>query len=195
MAAQGPYADVGLHERVTDAPVDGPGLSRVVRWNHDHDRRPKRIDRDVQPCRREISDQVVDRTVNLDHNWDAERWCIGSAKRSAVGHDMVRNDYDPVARSLDLIEKVRRNDDAQSEFVAAPVNEVQHLVALNGVESVRRLIEEDQLRVMDDRLRELDPLLLAGRHGAARPCSLFAEADFVQRIARSSRGRSPRKAV
>ena len=67
-------------------------------------------------------------------------------------------------------------------------DDVEHLVALHRVEAVGRLVEHDEARVGGDRLGELDPLALPGRHRAERAEPLFAEPDQVQRVARPAAG-------
>ena len=60
---------------------------------------------------------------------------------------------------------------------------LEHLVALDRVEPVGRLVEHDQARVRRDRLGELDPLALTGRHRAERSEPFLTEPDEVQRVA------------
>ena len=58
----------------------------------------------------------------------------------------------------------------------------EHLVAAGRVEAVGRLVEEDQLRVVDEGLGELDPLPHAGGVAADRPVALLVQPDVAQRV-------------
>jgi hypothetical protein len=67
-----------------------------------------------------------------------------------VHHDHV------IARVLDVWQQMRREDQADVLVVAEIANELQHLVAALGIHAVGGLVEEEQIRIVDDRLRELD---------------------------------------
>ena len=73
------------------------------------------------------------------------------------------------------------------------VDEVQHLLAALRVEAVRRLVEEQQVRVVHERLGELDALLHARRVGLDVAVARLAEAHVVEHLVgaliASSRGR------
>ena len=60
----------------------------------------------------------------------------------------------------------------------------EHLVAPGRVEAVRRLVQEEEARVVDERLGELDALLHAGRVAADRPIALLVEADVAEDVGR-----------
>jgi hypothetical protein len=67
----------------------------------------------------------------------------GAARRSALDRD------EEVADALDLAEEVRGDDDRDPEFAAGSKNQLEHLVAAGRVEAVRRLVEEQQPRIVD----------------------------------------------
>ena len=61
------------------------------------------------------------------------------------------------------------------EVGADVVDQRQHVLSLRRIESVGRLVEQQQLGVVDDGLGQLDPLALAGAHGADRTEPLLAQ--------------------
>ena len=66
-----------------------------------------------------------------------------------------------------------------AKSVADAGDEAEHLVAAGGIEPVRRLVEEDEFGVVDERLRELDALLHARRIAADGAVTLLVEADVA----------------
>ena len=60
------------------------------------------------------------------------------------------------------------HDDGDAELGAGPLDQLEHLVAAGRVEAVGRLVEEQQPRVVDERLGQLDALLHARRVAADR---------------------------
>ena len=89
---------------------------------------------------------------------------VGQRRRAHEPPGVDRDEV--VAHALDLAEQVTGDDDRDAELRAGPPDERQHLVATGRVEAVRGLVEEQQARVVDERLGELDPLLHAGRVAA-----------------------------
>ena len=82
---------------------------------------------------------------------------------------------------------------SRSRTPAGPPDQLEHLVAAGRVEPVRRLVEEQQARIVDEGLGELDPLLHAGRVAADRPVALLVQPDVAGGPRRSARG--PRSAA
>ena len=78
-----------------------------------------------------------------------------------------------VADPLDLAQQVTGNDDGDAEFLTGPLDQGEHLIAAGRVQAVCRLVEQQQPRIVDQRLGELDPLLHAGRVTAHRPVALL----------------------
>ena len=72
-------------------------------------------------------------------------------------------------------------------------DQAEHVVAPGGVEPVGRLVEQHQLRVVHERLGELDPLLHAGRVAADRPVALLVQPDVAQRVRGAFAGRGRRQ--
>ena len=115
---------------------------------------------------------------------------LESPRRSSLSapgpHDRAAaEDHDGVADPLGLLEVVGRDHDVHPELGADPPDQREHVVALERVEPVGRLVEEDELGVVDDRAGELHALPLAGRHRADRPEPLLAEADLPERVVRA----------
>ena len=77
--------------------------------------------------------------------------------------------HDVVADALDLFEEVTREEDIDAVLGADLTDQGQHFVALDGIETVGRFVEQHERRIGGDRLGELHPLALTGRHGAERP--------------------------
>ena len=93
-----------------------------------------------------------------------------------------------IADPLDLAEQVAGDDDGDPELGAGPPDERQHLVASGRVEAVRRFIEQQQPRIVDERLGQLHALLHAGRIAADRPVALLVQADVTEDLGRSLAG-------
>ena len=99
-----------------------------------------------------------------------------------------------VADPLDLAEQVAGDDDRDPELGAGPPDEREHLVAAGRVEAVRRLVEQQQARVVDEGLGELDPLLHAGRVAADRAIALLVQADVAEDLGGPLAGGGARQA-
>ena len=78
---------------------------------------------------------------------------------------------------------------------AGTLDEVEHLVAAGGVEAVRRLVEQDDAGVVDERLSELDALLHARRIAADLAVALLEKADVAKGLRRALAGGGAREAA
>ena len=98
-----------------------------------------------------------------EHLDDDSSRALGEVRgaRSAQQSAAVEHD-DAVSGALELAEQVARHDDGDAEVGVDPGDQVEHVVAGPGVEPARRLVEEDERRVVDEGLGELGPLLHAG---------------------------------
>ena len=105
------------------------------------------------------------------------------APRLALGDEPAVDEHDDARRHpLDLVQHVRR-DEHRAALRAEPPDQLDDVAALGGVESVERLVEQQQLGLVDERLGELDPLAHALREAAdAR----------ARRRPRARRSRAPR---
>jgi len=80
----------------------------------------------------------------------------------------LRDDEYLGSEPLDLVEHVARHDDA-SPGIAKRGDQFDHVQALARVEAGERFVEQQHVRVVHNRLRDLDPLahpLRVRRHGA-----------------------------
>ena len=66
--------------------------------------------------------------------------------------------------------------------VADLLDQADHPLAVRRVEAVGRLVEEQQLRPVDDRLGQLGQLLHAQRVGLELAVARLAETDVEQRL-------------
>ena len=87
-----------------------------------------------------------------------------------------------LAHPLDLAEQVAGHDDGDTELGAGALDEVEHLVATGRVEPVGGLVEQQQPRVMDQRLGQLDALLHARGVAAHGSVALLEEAHVPQHL-------------
>src|SRR5207249_4314157 len=92
---------------------------------------------------------------------------------------------DVVAGVLDVGQQVRRQNQVDAFVVRQIADEIEHLVAPFRVHAVGRLVEEQQIGIVNERLRQLDPLLHAGRVGFDIAVSRLAEADVEQHLVRA----------
>ena len=96
-------------------------------------------------------------------------------------HQLSRaDDADAVADLLDLGHQVAREEDGAAALAEAP-DELAHLGHAGRVEAVRRLVEDQQVRVLDQRGRDAEPLLHPLRVRAEAVACPLAEADLVER--------------
>jgi hypothetical protein len=105
-----------------------------------------------------------------------------SCERASGHHLATAEDHGGVADALHLFEQVRREQHGDPELVADAVDQLEHGVALHGVEPVGGLVEQHQLGVVGQGLGELDPLALAGGHGAHGSAALLAEANLPEHV-------------
>jgi hypothetical protein len=108
----------------------------------------------------------------------------GQVLRPALGHHPAAvDDHDPVADELDLAEQVRVQQHADP-LLAQPDEQVAHRAPAARVERARRLVEQHEPRVADQRLGDAQPLLHALAHRCHPASALAREADpCEQRLA------------
>ena len=117
------------------------------------------------------------------------RGSAASAAPSSPGAPSARiapvlDDRDAVGERLRLVEVVRRQQHGLAERLER-ADRLPRLAPRRGVEAGRRLVEEDQLGVADEREREVEPPLLA----AGERCACARRPTPRARPARSSRRR------
>ena len=108
---------------------------------------------------------------------------LGEVGQRRGPHEPARVDgHEEVAHALDLAEQVAGHDDRDPELRSRASDEGEHLVATGGIEPVGRLVEEQQSRVVDEGLGELDALAHARRVGAHRSIALLVQADVAEHL-------------
>ena len=134
----------------------------------------------LEPAGAEPRDELLVAAVDLDEQ------PLGALaqldERPGADHPAGVEDHDRVADPLDLLEVVRRDDDVDPELGADPADQGEHVVALDGVEPVGRLVEQDERA---GRARSPRP---ASPAGAARSTSC-RRAGSAPRRARPARAR------
>ena len=117
---------------------------------------------------------------------DREALRVASQLTQAPGpYDRPRSeDHDVIADPLRLLEVVRRDHDVHLELAPDPADQRQHVVALERIEAVGRLVEENEGGIVHDRSGELHALPLPRRHRPDRPESLLAEPDLPESVVR-----------
>src|SRR5256714_1638808 len=99
----------------------------------------------------------------------------------ALGDDLaVIHDGDPVAQRVGLFEVVRGDEDRHA-LAAQPPYLVPPVRAALRVEAGGRLVEEDDLRLVDDAERHVDPAALAARVGLALAVGELGELEASDR--------------
>ena len=128
--------------------------------------------------------QVLLQDLDVAEDLDADhRRLRGDGGRGRVPQQPSAVDHhDPVADPLELAEQVRGDDHRDAEVRTDPADELEHVVAPGGVEPVGRLVEQDERRVVDQGLGELDPLPHPGGVAAHRPVPLLVQTDVPERV-------------
>src|SRR5438105_1505966 len=110
-------------------------------------------------------------------------------RRRVEGDDSTGvDDRDAVAEPLGLVEVVRREDNRH--LVAPPQHrdEIEELVADEGIETDGRLVEEQDLWVREQRSRQFEPPALPPAVAGDRPIDDLAEAEGVDDLVESGPG-------
>ena len=114
------------------------------------------------------------------------RSLISCADRAglALGDQMAVHEHQHLRRHpLDLVQHVRR-DDHRAALVAEPVQHLDDLAPLRRVEAVQRLVEQQQVGIVGERLGELHALAHAVREAADLALGDVGEADRLERAGR-----------
>ena len=98
----------------------------------------------------------------------------------------VPHDRDPVREALGLLEVVRREQDRLAE-VAQRRDRLPRSPASLGVEARRRLVEEDELRIADEREPEVEAAPLPAGEASHERVALLLEADELDDVADRAR--------
>jgi len=119
--------------------------------------------------------------------WREEHLLKGGA--AIAGHDAVGTvvlldpaalqDDDAVAQPLDLEHVVGRKQDGRLMLLAIGLKMLAHPVCRIGIERGGRFVEQQQLRLVDQRFRQRHAGLLAGRELAVGPIDELVEIEIV----------------
>src|ERR1017187_8738872 len=77
---------------------------------------------------------------------------------------------------------MRRDDYANAVNFPQALDQIEDLRLAFGVQPVRGFIQENDFRVVDDGLRQLEPLPHAGRVGVGFPVTLLPHADEIEHL-------------
>ena len=113
----------------------------------------------------------------------------------ALGHDVpVRDQDDAVREQIDLVEDVTRDEHVLA-FAGQLTEQFDRLGADHRVETVERLVEHHDLRMVGDRLRQLDPLPHALAVARDPPVRRVDQAHTLQGLRGEPLGFAPAQAV
>ena len=116
-------------------------------------------------------------------------------QRSGEGDGATAQHDDRVTGAPDVIEDVRGDQDPHAKVVRDASDDVEHLGALGRVQTVGWLVEDDQLRRVDERLSELNALTHAQRERADHARALLLEADGEEHLGGTADRVGPRQAT
>src|SRR5262245_43414444 len=86
-----------------------------------------------------------------------------------------------VKRSQQLVKLMRAEQDRDLALAAYRAHDIDRDFLIACVETDQWLIEQQELRIADERLRQQQPLPLATGHFRERPCGKIARADGLER--------------
>src|SRR5450759_4298940 len=132
----------------------------------------------LEPVRAKLRGKLRNLVVDLDQKTTA---AFREGRDGARVLELACVDGEEVlTHSLDFTEQVRRQDHRDAELAAGALDQCEHLVSAFGIETVRRFVEQEQTRIVRERLRELDPLLHARGVGANEAISLLVQAHVAE---------------
>ena len=117
------------------------------------------------------------RRMNLDAGCRVRRL----AKIVGRDHLAVLDEHDPVAGDLDLAEQVRVEKHRRAAGALRP-EDVAHHAAADRIEPGRRLVEEDEVGLVDDRLREAESLEHSLGESAQATVAMRREPDEIDHL-------------
>ena len=133
------------------------------------------IDRRRQPDARERP-RAAREIADLDPHRAGPRRVEHVVDRSRGHGATVREDRDLVAHQLDLAEQMARHED-RAAFGAERAHELADLADAGRVEPVRRLVEDQHLGILEERVAEPEALAHAERVAPRRFVGAVGEAD------------------
>ena len=94
----------------------------------------------------------------------------------------LRDDRDALGEPVGLLEVVRREEDRQALGLGEPLDLDPHRRARLGVESCRRLVEEQHLRLVDETERDVESPLHPAGVAARLPVGGVAQPDELEQL-------------
>src|SRR6187401_2987744 len=110
-------------------------------------------------------------------------------------------DPDPIAQLLDLAEQVARKQHGEAAVTGQGLNEVEELGHAGRVDGRRRLVEDEDLRILDEGIGDAEPLEhaprvgIGGMVGRVRQAHLLEELDDPRRRLRRVEAVQARRVV
>ena len=105
-------------------------------------------------------------------------------RRAGRDDAAVAEDREPIGELVRLLQVVRRQQDRLAERAQA-ADRLPGLPARGRIEAGRRLVEEDELGIADEREREVEPAQLAAGERPDARVALLLEPDELEDLARS----------
>ena len=129
--------------------------------------------------------------ADQDHAHPRAEQTRPQGRRSVDGHQARAKDRHTIGHTLDFVEVVRR-DEHRAPLVAQTQHELADLTRALGIEAGCRLVEQDDVRVVQQRTRERHALLQPLRQLGGGVARAVADVKRVQRfVDRPLRGRQP----
>ena len=122
--------------------------------------------------------------------------CFSSAERTASQQASSVNDGDAIGEELDFRERVGSEEQS---CLTGPENlgfqETAKLGGANGVETARRLIEQENAGLMEESTAKTETLQRAGRKSAHLPVESFLDMKLFRELSDALRGSGARDPV
>ena len=176
-----------------DGLSDRPGQLRLTR-TLDHEAVGRRLDGEHAGHGPERAGHLRRRPVHLEHDAPPPAQATGELAGAALGDQPpARDDDDPLAQRRHLGKDVAREEDGA--LAAQAGEQLPHLHHLRGVEADGRLVEEEDRRLAEQRLRQADALAVALRQRADAPVGHAVEPACGEHTRDRARLRGARDAL
>ena len=140
----------------------------------------------LEPGRAQLLDEHLRSTSGLDAQFEHPPAWLLQPLDGTVRHDAALvHDDDVAAGVFDVGKQVRGDDDVDALVEGEVADELEHLVAPLRVHAVGRLVEEQEVGVVHERLRQLDALLHARGVGFDVAVARLAQPDVEQHLVRA----------
>ena len=147
---------------------------------------------EADAAREALADELARQRLRRAAGGDAQRARpvadeVADRARLALGDQAPVDEHDDARRhALDLVQHVR-GDEHRAALGAEPADQLHHVAALHRVEAVERLVEQQQLGRVHERLGELDALAHALREAADAALRGVLEPDARERLGGGAR--------